>query len=99
MNSGGEASFIVGKNQETKKIKLGDNPFLKSLTEGLFIWAGASPEKVITVVAVAGNYDDWAAYHETPCSGKRVAELGNKLPKDAATQIFPEWAKLLKWRP
>ena len=29
----------------------------------------------------------------------RVAEYGNKLPEKAAAQLFPEWAKTLKWRP
>lgn len=84
---------------ETKKIRLGDNPFLKSLTEWPRTYAGASPDKVITVAAVAGGHDDWTAYYQTPWCGQRVADFGNKLPEEPAGQIFPDWAKRLKWRP
>lgn len=84
---------------KTKKVRLGDNPFLKSLTERTMPYASASPDKVITVAAVAGRYNDWTAYYQTPWCGQRVAEFGNKLPEEAATQLFPDWAKRLKWRP
>jgi len=89
-----------GREIEAREMKLGDHPFLRSLTEWPRNYAGADPETVITVVAVAGYHDDWAAYYRSPwCPAERVPELGNKLPEDAATEIFPEWAKRLAWRP
>jgi hypothetical protein len=85
---------------ETKKVRLGDNPFLKSLTEWPRTYAGTSPDKVVKVAAVTGKHDDWAAYYQTPwCGAAQVADFGNKLPEEAAAQIFPDWAKRLKWRP
>ncbi len=85
-------------NQEEKKVKLGDHPFLTSLTEHSMVYEGESLDKVITVVAVEGYHDDWAAYFETPWTGLPVAEYGNKLPEEVAAALFPEWAKRLKWR-
>jgi hypothetical protein len=90
------------EHRESKEVKLQDNPFLLSLTEQGHTYQGASPDKSIIVVAVQGYYDDWAAYYETPWwpgSRPHVAEYGNKLPEEAAAELFPEWAKLLKWRP
>jgi len=89
-------------NQESKEVKLRDNPFLLSLIEKGRTFEGESPDKTILVVAVEGYYDDWAAYFETPYTpfgSSQVAEYGNKLPEEAAAQLFPEWAKRLKWRP
>ncbi len=87
-------------HQEEKQIKLADNPFLLGLIDQGMVYQGYSPDKVITVIAVEGYYGDWAAYFETPDTPFRnVADYGNKLPEKAATEIFPEWPKTLKWRP
>lgn len=87
-----------GKREE-KRVKMGDNPFLTSLTEHSMVYQGCSLETVIRVVAVEGYYGDWAAYYETPWMVISPAEFGNKLPEEAAAQLFPKWAKRLKWRP
>lgn len=50
-------------NHEEKKVKLGDNPFLTSLTEHSMIYEGCNLDKVITVAAVEGHYGDWAEKH------------------------------------
>ncbi len=84
---------------ETKQVKLRDNPFLLELTGSSMTYQGESPDKVITIAAVEGEYGDWAAYMETPESGKCVAEYGSKLPQTAAEELFPDWAKCLRWRP
>lgn len=84
--------------EEGREVRLGDYPFLLMLTEPGWCWQGASPDKVITVVAAKGFLSDWAAYCETPQSGKRVAEWGDKLPQDLAEAIFPEWARRFVWR-
>lgn len=86
------------ERRESKEVKLQDNPFLLSLTEQGLTYQGASPDKSIVTVAVRGYYDDWAAYYETPWTPfGRVAEYGDKLPEEAAAQLFPEWAKRLSW--
>ncbi len=88
--------------QEAKLVRLRDNPFLSSLVEQGMVYESSSLDKEITVVAAKGNYDDWAAYFETPWTpfgAALVAEYGNKLPEEAAAQLFPDWAKGLKWRP
>jgi len=82
----------------SREVKLGDYPFLLLMTQSGFCWKGESPDRVITVVAVEGSIGDWAAYFETPQSGKRVAENGDKLPKDLAEELFPEWAEKFTWR-
>lgn len=90
------------ETQESKEVKLRDNPFLLSLTEQGMTYQGASPDKSIVVAAAEGVCGDWAAYYETPWTpfGRtHVAEYGNKLPEEAAVELFPEWAKRLKWRP
>lgn len=90
------------ENQESKEVKLRDNPFLLSLISRGMTYQGASPDKTIVVVAVEGSYGDWTAYYETPWTpwGRtQVAEYGNKLPEKAAIELFPEWAKRLRWRP
>jgi hypothetical protein len=84
--------------KETKEVKIGDYPFLVTMTKPGFCWQGESPEKSITVVAVEGSIGDWTAYFETPQSGKQVAEFGDKLPRSVAEQIFPKWAKRFNWR-
>ncbi len=86
--------------QEAKTVRLMDNPFLLSLTTKGSTYEDVSPDKTITVVAIEGDYGDWAAYFETPWTPfGNVAEYGNKLPLDAAKQLFPDFAKRLKWRP
>lgn len=89
------------EHRESKEVKLQDNPFLLSLVSQGMTYQGASPDKTIIVVAVEGDYDDWTAYFETPWTpfGRtHVAEFGNKLPEEAAAELFPEWAERLKWR-
>lgn len=93
-------SASMNKRIVTKKVRLGDYTFLRSLTEWPMLYTGASPDTIITVAAAEGYYHDWAAYFQTPESGpNRVAKLGNKLPQKAAEEIFPDWAKKgLEWR-
>lgn len=83
-----------------KEVKLKDNPFLLQLIGRSMAYQGYSPDAVIKVGACEGNYNDWAAYYETPTTlFGNVLEFGNKLPEQAARELFPEWAKRnLKWR-
>lgn len=93
---------VMVAEKESKRVKLGDNPWLKSLTEHAMVFEGQPIDYEIIVVAVRGQYGDWAAYFETPWTpfgSARVADYGNKLPETVAAEIFPEWAKELKWRP
>lgn len=84
---------------ETKQVHLGDYPFLLILTRPGMSWGGASPTQVITVVAVEGGVGDWAAYCQVPwITPEMAASNGDKLPKETAEEIFPEWAKKYKWR-
>ena len=82
----------------TKEVRLSDYAFLLMMTKPGWCWQGESPNRVVTVVAVEGSIGDWAAYLETPQSGKQVAEFGDKLPESVAEEIFPEWAKRFAWR-
>lgn len=87
------------KSSEIKEVKLKDHPFLLSLTEQGMNYQGYDPETVIQVAAGEGNYNDWTAYYETPFEPfPDVLAFGNKLPQDVARDLFPEWAKRLKWR-
>ena len=86
------------RRTEKLQMKLRDHPFLKHLVDEGMVWSEAGLDKMITVVAVAGDYGDWSAYFETPGSGERVKELGSKLPERVAADLFPEWAMTLKWR-
>jgi hypothetical protein len=64
------------------------------------VWSEASLDKTITIIAVSGDYDNWFAYLETPeCGPDRALELGSKLPHKVAAELFPEWARTLKWSP
>ena len=91
---------MKGKHQEEKQVKLSSNLFLASLTHHGMIYQDYSPNTDITVVAVESYFGDWAAYFQTPYTPfGNVGDFGNKLPEGAAEQIFPDWAKRLKWRP
>lgn len=89
----------IEKYPDTKKIKLKDHPFFLGLKSGGMIYDGKSADKEITIVAKTGNYDDWAAYFETPDSHGRVAEYGAKMPESVAKFFFPDVAKNRKYRP
>lgn len=94
---------------ENKKVRLGDYPFLEGLTSEGAAYQGYDLDHEITVVAVEGNADDWAAYFSTPWHSANVgnpafmvtstAMYGVKLPYEVAADLFPEWAKKFKWRP
>lgn len=88
------------KRSEVKEVKLKDNPFLLQLIDKGSTYQDYSPDAVIKVGACEGDYNDWTAYYETPTTlFGNVLELGNKLPEQAAKELFPEWAKSnLKWR-
>ncbi len=88
----------MGRHIEEKQVALGDYQFFYYLMKPGFCWHGASQAHKITVVAVEGSIGDWAAYFETPSSGCRVKENGDKFPKDVAEQIFPDWATKYTWR-
>jgi hypothetical protein len=86
---------------ETKLITLRNHPDLQWLTADGFCWHGLSIDELLLVVAVGGGYGDWTAYIQTPDTGQSiesVADFGDKLPKESAVKIFPEWAKKYKWR-
>jgi len=88
------------EKKKTLQLKLRDHPFLRHLVDEGMVWSAAGLDKVITIVAVVGDYGDWTAYLETPqCGPDHVVELGNKLPPKVAAELFPEWARTLKWRP
>lgn len=84
---------------EAITVNLGDIPFLNGLRQYPFSWAGAPADKEIEVVAVSNSYGGWAAYMETPTSGRQVVSWGDKLPQDVAESLFPEWASSRQWRP
>ncbi len=85
--------------EETKTIKLGDHPFFADLTHQALTFQDFTIDHEITVMAVAGRYGDWAAYFESPQFMGRIREYGSKMPEQVAADLFPEWAKRLKWRP
>jgi hypothetical protein len=89
----------MSKAIEEKQVRLRDNPFLLSLVSRGLTFQDYSPNAIITVVAVEGEFEDWTAYFETPESVGIVAEMGAKLPETVAKELFPDWAKRLKWRP
>lgn len=94
---------------ETKRVQLGDDPFLADLTTEGGAYQDYDLDHEITVVAVEGSADDWAAYFSTPSFRKLVvnpafertvtAMYGVKLPEHVAAALFPDWAKKYKWRP
>ena len=86
---------------EIKEVALKDNPFLLSLTDRGLVYQDYSPDTIIKVAARGGNYGDWTAYFLTPYAPfGDVLNYGNKLPEQAAKELFPEWAKKgLNWRP
>ena len=86
---------MENKRSEVKDVKLGDNPFLLSLTTRGSTYQGHGPETTIKVGASRGDHGDWAAYYETPTTPfGDVLGYGNKLPEQAAKELFPEWAEL-----
>lgn len=89
----------MSKVVQEKQVRLRDNPFLLSLIGPGATFQNYSPDTIITVVAVEGDFGDWAAYFETPWTVGIVAEWGGKLPEAAAKELFPDWAGRLKWRP
>jgi hypothetical protein len=89
----------MSKAIEEKQVRLRDNPFLLSLVSPGLTFQDYSPDAIINVVAAEGEFGDWAAYFETPGTVGMVAEMGAKLPETAAKELFPDWAKRLKWRP
>ncbi len=61
--------------------------------------------EVVKVVAHEGNAGDWAAYRSssytqdyTDGSDEAIHERGTKLKQEQAEQLFPDWARRLKWR-
>jgi hypothetical protein len=92
-----------------KVLKLRDDTFLEELTSEGSTYDGYDLDTEVTIVAVEGSADDWAAYFSTPWQQKGMinpafqrtttAMYGVKLPEAVATRMFPEWAKLKKWRP
>jgi len=90
----------VIKKSEIKEVRLGDNPFLLSLTDPGMSYQGYSADTMIKVAAREGDFEDWAAYFATPDTPfGNVVDLGNKLPEQTAKELFPEWAKRsLRWR-
>lgn len=90
----------MGNDHEIKKVKLRDNPFLLGLTNRGMTYQGYGPDTIIKVAARHGNHGDWTAYFETPKTPfGDVLNFGNKLPQQAAIELFPEWAtRGLNWR-
>ena len=86
------------RNISSKQVRLGDYPFLEMLTKSPWCWMHETFDKVITITAVEGGVKDWSAYMETPQSGKMVAEFGDKIPKELAEELFPDWAEKYTWR-
>jgi len=74
-----------------RNVTFQDDPFLLDLTTEGATWWGKAPTDTLVVAAVLGRRArDWCAYSEDPYWGpKRVAELGNKLPEEAARRLFP----------
>jgi len=89
----------MSKGVQEKLVRLQDNPFLLSLISPGATFQDYSPDSIIAVVAVEGDFGDWSAYFETPWTVGIVAEAGEKLPEAAAKELFPDWAERLKWRP
>jgi len=89
----------MSKAVQEKQVRLRYNSFLLSLISPGATFQDYSPDAIITVVAVEGDFGDWTAYFETPETVGIVAEYGSKLPEAAAKELFPDWAKRLKWRP
>ena len=76
---------------------INSDPFLASLTDPGMMWHGITPTGLLTgkltIIAVEGAINDWAAYIETPSSGGdpfQIAKSGNKLSKKVASRFFPE---------
>ena len=73
-----------------RNVTFQDDPFLLGLTTEGASWWGKAPTDSLVVAAVLGRRRDWRAYSEDPHWGPgRVAELGNKLPEEAARRLFP----------
>lgn len=92
---------MTRKSYEIKAIRLADNQFLRGLVDRGMVYEGYDPEiTVIKVAACEGFFEDWTAYFETPYTPfHNVLDYGNKLPKQIAEELFPEWAKKnFKWR-
>ena len=59
----------------------------------------------IKIVAHEGGANDWAAYAENSYTRERgnswelVQSNGDKLFRDDATKLFPDWDEQLSWRP
>ena len=87
-------------DSEIKEVALKDNPFLLGLTNQGMTYQDNSPDTIIKVAARLGDYGDWTAYYLTPSTPfGDVLNYGNKLPEQAAKELFPEWAKKgLNWR-
>ncbi len=86
---------------ESKRIAICNYKDLHFLATPGFCWAKEGLDKIITVVAIVGEVNDWAAYHETPQTGSdkySVLTIGDKLSQEVASLIFPEWAKKYEWR-
>ena len=91
---------LIVKFALDRTIQLKDNPFFAGLASPGALYAGVPLTTELIVCARTGGYDDWAAYFQTPYSGKRVAELGAKMPEKVAAEMFPELAKTgRKYRP
>lgn len=93
--------WLIGKEAyEIKEVALKDNPFLLGLTDQGSTYQAYSPDTIIKVAARVGDYGDWTAYYLTPFTPfGNVLDHGNKLPEQAAKELFPEWAKKgLNWR-
>jgi len=89
----------MSKAVQEKNVRLRDNSFLLSLISPGATFQDYSPDAIITVAAVEGDFGDWSAYYETPWTVGIVSEFGNKLPEAAAKELFPDWSERLKWRP
>jgi len=85
---------------EIKEVALKDNPFLLGLTNQGMTYQDYGPDTIIKVAARLGDYGDWTAHYLTPFTPfGDVLNYGNKLPEQAAEELFPEWAKKgLNWR-
>ena len=85
---------------EIKEVALKDHPFLLGLISKGMAYQDYSPDTIIKLAARRGNYGDWTAYFATPETPFGDLLLrGNKLPEQAAKELFPEWAnKGLNWR-
>jgi hypothetical protein len=91
---------MMEPESEIKEVALKDNPFLLGLTNPGMTYQGYSLDTVIKIAACAGDYGDWTAYYLTPSTPfGDVLNYGNKLPEQAAKELFPEWDKKgLNWR-